>query len=197
MTNECKSSQLNTVLQCQNLVKSYEQGSDTVRVLNNLSLDVYSGEKIAIIGASGSGKTTLLNLLGGLDDPTSGTVKVMSADLAPMSESKRALWRNQHLGFVYQFHHLLGEFSALENVAMPLLIGKVSVAKARERAQLLLAQVGLEHRCHHKPSELSGGMKRRLSVAISLVGDPKIVFLDEPSTGLDPDNRRQLWSVLA
>ena len=196
MTNECKSSQLNTVLQCQNLVKSYEQGSDTVRVLNNLSLDVYSGEKIAIIGASGSGKTTLLNLLGGLDDPTSGTVKVMSADLAPMGESKRALWRNQHLGFVYQFHHLLGEFSALENVAMPLLIGKVSVAKARERAQLLLAQVGLEHRCHHKPSELSGGERQRVAIARALVMEPACVLMDEPTGNLDPDTAKTVLDLL-
>lgn len=189
-------SELKTVLQCQGLIKSYEQGSDTVRVLNNLSLDVCSGEKIAIIGASGSGKTTLLNLLGGLDDPTSGSVKVMSTDLAPMNESKRARWRNQHLGFVYQFHHLLGEFTALENVAMPLLIGKTAVREAKTRAQKILSQVGLEHRCHHKPSELSGGERQRVAIARALVAEPACVLMDEPTGNLDPETAKTVLDLL-
>lgn len=191
MTNEFKA-----VLKCQALSKSYQQGSDTVNVLNNVSLDICSGEKIAIIGASGSGKTTLLNLLGGLDDPTSGSVDVMDADLSPMSESSRARWRNQHLGFVYQFHHLLGEFSALENVAMPLLIGKASVTDARKKASALLTQVGLEHRCHHKPSELSGGERQRVAIARALVTEPACVLMDEPTGNLDPETAKTVLDLL-
>ncbi len=184
------------VLQCQALSKSYEQGSDTISVLSNISLDVCSGDKIAIIGASGSGKTTLLNLLGGLDDPTSGSVAVMDADLSPMGESNRARWRNQHLGFVYQFHHLLGEFTALENVAMPLLIGKVAVAEAKARAQAILSQVGLEHRCHHKPSELSGGERQRVAIARALVTMPACVLMDEPTGNLDPETAKTILDLL-
>lgn len=184
------------VLHCQALSKSYEQGSDTISVLSNISLDVCSGEKVAIIGASGSGKTTLLNLLGGLDDPTSGSVAVMDADLSPMGESSRARWRNQHLGFVYQFHHLLGEFTALENVAMPLLIGKVAVAEAKAKAQAILFQVGLEHRCHHKPSELSGGERQRVAIARALVTMPACVLMDEPTGNLDPETAKTILDLL-
>ena len=174
------------VLQCRGLSKSYIQGGEPVDVLSNLFLSVRAGERVAIVGTSGSGKTTLLNLLGGLDDPTEGSVEVMAADLAPMNESKRARWRNQYLGFVYQFHHLLGEFSALENVAMPLLIAKVSVAEARSRAKNLLTQVGLAHRCDHKPSELSGGERQRVAIARALVTQPACVLMDEPTGNLDP-----------
>lgn len=184
------------VLQCRGLSKSYVQGGDNISVLHDISLDVLSGERIAIIGTSGSGKTTLLNLLGGLDDPTNGSVKVMDVDLAPMNESKRARWRNQHLGFVYQFHHLLGEFTALENVAMPLLIGKVAVTEARERAKLLLSQVGLKHRCDHKPSELSGGERQRVAIARALVTQPACVLMDEPTGNLDPATAKTVLDLL-
>jgi lipoprotein-releasing system ATP-binding protein len=184
------------VLQCQGLSKSYIQGGEPVDVLSNLSLSVRAGERVAIVGTSGSGKTTLLNLLGGLDDPTEGSVEVMAADLAPMNESKRARWRNQHLGFVYQFHHLLGEFSALENVAMPLLIAKVSVAEARSRAKTLLTQVGLAHRCDHKPSELSGGERQRVAIARALVTQPACVLMDEPTGNLDPMTAETVLDLL-
>ncbi|PCJ93018.1 MAG: lipoprotein-releasing system ATP-binding protein LolD [Porticoccaceae bacterium] len=184
------------VLQCQGLSKSYIQGGEPVDVLSNLSLSVRAGERIAIVGTSGSGKTTLLNLLGGLDDPTEGSVEVMAADLAPMNESKRARWRNQYLGFVYQFHHLLGEFSALENVAMPLLIAKVSVAEARSRAKNLLTQVGLAHRCDHRPSELSGGERQRVAIARALVTQPACVLMDEPTGNLDPRTAETVLDLL-
>jgi lipoprotein-releasing system ATP-binding protein len=184
------------VLQCQGLSKHYMQGGARVEVLNNLFFNVYAGERIAIVGASGSGKTTLLNMLGGLDDPTSGSVEVMGVDLAPMNESKRARWRNQHLGFVYQFHHLLGEFSALENVAMPLLIGKTSIAEARSRAEELLSQVGLSQRCQHKPSELSGGERQRVAIARALVTQPACVLMDEPTGNLDPSTAERVLSLL-
>lgn len=184
------------VLQCHGLSKSYIQGGEPVDVLSNLSLSVRAGERVAIVGTSGSGKTTLLNLLGGLDDPTEGSVEVMAADLAPMNESKRARWRNQHLGFVYQFHHLLGEFSALENVAMPLLIAKVSVAEARSRAKTLLTQVGLAHRCDHKPSELSGGERQRVAIARALVTQPACVLMDEPTGNLDPMTAETVLDLL-
>lgn len=184
------------VLRCQTISKRYRQGGDSIDVLQSLSLNVQRGERIAIIGASGSGKTTLLNLLGGLDDPSDGTVEVMGENLAPMNESKRARWRNQHLGFVYQFHHLLGEFSALENVAMPLLIGKVSANVARDRAKSLLDQVGLSHRFDHKPSELSGGERQRVAIARALVTQPACVLMDEPTGNLDPVTATKVLDLL-
>ncbi len=184
------------VLQCQQLSKAYVQGADKVAVIEDLDLMVSPGERVAIVGASGSGKTTLLNLLGGLDDPSAGTVKVMGSDLADMNESQRARWRNRNLGFVYQFHHLLNEFSALENVAMPLLIAKVSVAEARSRAEEILHQVGLAHRCHHNPSELSGGERQRVAIARALVAHPACVLMDEPTGNLDPATAEKVLSLL-
>lgn len=184
------------VLQCQDLSKSYIQGGEPIDVLRNLSLNVQAGERVAIVGTSGSGKTTLLNLLGGLDDPTEGSVEIMATDLALMNESKRARWRNQYLGFVYQFHHLLGEFSALENVAMPLLIAKVSVTEARSKAKALLAQVGLAHRCDHKPPELSGGERQRVAIARALVTQPACVLMDEPTGNLDPLTAETILDLL-
>ncbi|TNF01558.1 MAG: lipoprotein-releasing ABC transporter ATP-binding protein LolD [Gammaproteobacteria bacterium] len=184
------------VLKCQGLSRHYSQGSARIEVLNGLSLAVGRGERVAIIGTSGSGKTTLLNLLGGLDDPDAGSVWIMGNDLAPMSESERARWRNQHLGFVYQFHHLLGEFSALENVAMPLLIGKRPVSEARQRAAEVLSKVGLEHRLDHKPSELSGGERQRVAIARALVANPACVLMDEPTGNLDPQTAETILQLL-
>lgn len=184
------------VLQCSGLSKYYIQGADQIAVISDISLSIRSGERVAIVGASGSGKTTLLNLLGGLDDPTDGSVAVMGTDLAPIKESGRARLRNKHLGFVYQFHHLLAEFSALENVAMPLLIGKVSVSEARARATEVLTQVGLGHRCDHKPSELSGGERQRVAIARALVTQPSCVLMDEPTGNLDPTTAETVLALL-
>ena len=184
------------VVECRGLCRGYCQGSVDVDVLRGLDLEVGRGERIAIIGASGSGKTTLLNLLGGLDDPDGGTVRVMGRDLAPMNESERARWRNRHLGFVYQFHHLLGEFSALENVAMPLLIGKSPVSEARRRAAEILDKVGLEQRRAHKPAELSGGERQRVAIARALVNNPACVLMDEPTGNLDPQTAETVLQLL-
>tara|TARA_B110000503_G_scaffold77244_1_gene119063 strand:+ start:2561 stop:3280 length:720 start_codon:yes stop_codon:yes gene_type:complete len=173
------------VMQCQGLSKSYIASHVEVKVLSNVSLRVNAGEKIAIIGASGSGKTTLLNLLGGLDDLSQGSVEVMNADWASMTENKRALWRNKYLGFVYQFHHLLAEFTAIENVSMPLLIRGVGRAEAQQRSKIILSQVGLAHRCEHRPSALSGGERQRVAIARALVAYPACVLMDEPTGNLD------------
>ena len=175
-----------SVLECENLKMVYDQGSDQVHVLDNLQLNIVKGERVAIVGTSGSGKTTLLNLLGGLDDPTAGLVRVKGQDMALLNESQRATWRNQHLGFVYQFHHLLAEFSALENVAMPLLIGRYPANQARQIAAEILDRVSLSHRYQHKPAELSGGERQRVAIARALVTRPDCVLMDEPTGNLDP-----------
>ena len=173
------------VISCQHLQKSYAQGPQQVDVLVDINLDVMPGECVAIVGSSGSGKTTLLNMLGGLDLPSAGQIRVAGQDMLQLSEKQRGLLRNRDLGFVYQFHHLLGEFSALENVAMPLLIGGQSIAEARQRASDLLEQVGLGHRLDHKPSELSGGERQRVAIARALVAGPRCVLMDEPTGNLD------------
>ena len=180
------------VLECQNLCKTYNEGPQAVDVLIDINFTVRAGEQVAIAGSSGAGKTTLLNLLGGLDLPSSGVVTVAGQNLAEVSETQRGLLRNRHLGFVYQFHHLLGEFSATENVAMPLLIAGVAANVAEERANQLLADVGLSQRFSHKPSELSGGERQRVAIARALVSNPACVLLDEPTGNLD---RRTAESV--
>lgn len=184
------------VLTCAHLQKTYSQGPQVVQVLKDVNLQVSAGDRIAIVGSSGSGKTTLLNLLGGLDLPTSGTVHVAGKNLAAVDETERGLLRNKYLGFVYQFHHLLGEFTALENVCMPLLIAGVGVAAAQQRGEQILARVGLGARAQHKPSELSGGQRQRVAIARALVTEPRCVLLDEPTGNLDRHTARDIQALM-
>lgn len=175
----------NPVMQASSLSKSYHDGDTELQILQDIDMHLNPGEQVAIIGSSGSGKSTLLNMLSGLDTPTAGQVTVAGQDLFAVTERQRAALRNAQLGFVYQFHHLLPEFSALENVAMPLLMSKTPLKEVRQRASELLAQVGLEQRLTHKPGKLSGGERQRVAIARALINNPACVLMDEPTGNLD------------
>ena len=183
-------------LRCTNVQKTYDDGASQVTVLRGVDFVLNEGEKVAIIGVSGSGKSTLLNLLGGLDRVSQGSVALAGRDLAGMSERQLAGWRNQHLGFVYQFHHLLPEFSALENVAMPQLIAGVPRRTAQARAADMLDEVGLAHRRSHRPGQLSGGERQRVAIARSLINSPRCVLMDEPTGNLDPEAAAQVLALI-
>ena len=186
----------NTILACEAVCKNYYDGQLNVQVLDNLTLQVEKGRSIGIVGASGSGKSALLHILGGLDKPTSGRVSLMGQDLSELSQKQLSGLRNRHLGFVYQFHHLLPEFSALENVMMPLLIGKRPKEQARERALLMLEKVGLKDRVQHRPGELSGGERQRAAIARALVTDPACLLADEPTGNLDRKNALNILDMM-
>lgn len=186
----------NLVLEATHLSKTYHEGIIQVSVFSEIDFSLYAGEKIAIVGASGSGKSTLLHVLAGLDTPDSGVVRLNSASFSDEGEAKRGRLRNQHMGFVYQFHHLLPELTALENVMMPLRIRRTDSAIAKLKAQKLLQRVGLVDRMEHKPSELSGGERQRVAIARALITEPKCILADEPTGNLDHNAANQVFNLL-
>ena len=184
------------VIDCKAVSKHYKQGDTDVTVLNNINLQVESGKSIAIMGTSGSGKSTLLNLIGGLDKPTHGEIKINGVALASLKDKACARVRNREIGFVYQLHHLLMEFTALENTMMPLLIGGQGKKEAEQSAKTMLERVGLAHRLHHKPSALSGGERQRVAIARALVAKPSCVLMDEPTGNLDAQTAEQVLALI-
>ena len=186
----------NILLRCKDLVKTYREGELETPVLRGINLTVMQKEMLAIVGSSGSGKSTMLHLLGALDTPTSGTVLFEQQDIYQWNNQQQAQFRNRELGFVYQFHHLLGEFTALENVAMPLLIGGMAVKKASKMATEMLARVGLSHRITHRPAELSGGERQRVAIARALVNEPHLVLADEPTGNLDHKSATAIYELM-
>lgn len=184
------------MLDCQDLTRVYSEGPQDLTVLDRLSLQVRAGERVAVVGSSGSGKTTLLNLLGGLDRPTSGRVNIGGESLAALDEAALGRFRNRYIGFVYQFHHLLAEFTALENAALPLIIRGQAKKVAEKRAMELLERVGMAPRAHHKPGELSGGERQRVAIARALVTDPSLVLMDEPTGNLDQTTAATILALM-
>ncbi|ASC57622.1 lipoprotein-releasing ABC transporter ATP-binding protein LolD [Vibrio vulnificus] len=187
---------MNKLLQCDQVSKIYREGEFETEVLKGVDFELEQGELVAIVGTSGSGKSTLLHILGALDDATQGEVAFLDYQLSALSGNKQAQVRNQHLGFIYQFHHLLADFTAVENVAMPLLIGGESPKQAKLAAEALLEKVGLQHRMHHRPSELSGGERQRVAIARALVNKPALVLADEPTGNLDHKTALQIYDLM-
>ncbi|PJC88121.1 lipoprotein-releasing system ATP-binding protein LolD [Vibrio sp. HA2012] len=187
---------MNNLLQCRSVCKTYREGLMETEVLKGVSFSMQKGELVSIVGSSGSGKSTLLHILGALDDASSGEVTFLGHELAALHANRQARLRNQHLGFVYQFHHLLADFSALENVAMPLMIGGEKASVAKEKALSMLDKVGLAHRVDHRPSELSGGERQRVAIARALVNTPDLVLADEPTGNLDHATALAIYDLM-